>query len=57
MDGYDTVLAVGTQHRIYGISLPLLRCWLCDRSLYLVPGKGVEIYVKTDRSGSCGFFD
>lgn len=56
MDGYDAVLAFGTEYRFYGISLPLLRHWLCHWSLYLVPGKGVDGNVKTDRPGfGCWF--
>lgn len=57
MDGYDAVLAAGVEHRIYSLSLPVLWRRLCRRSLYRIPGKGVDCNVKADRSGSCGFFD
>lgn len=55
MNGHNAVLAVGIEHRIYCLSLSVLRRWLYRRSLYLVPGKGVGCHVKTDRSGSGGF--
>ncbi len=57
MDGYDAVLAVGVKHRIYSLSLFVLWRRLCRRSLYRIPGKGVDCNAKADRSGSCGCFN
>ena len=51
MDGYDAVLAAGVEHRIYSLSLPVLWRRLCRRSLYRIPGKGVDCNVRADAMG------